>query len=193
MKILFPKDLSEESFKLINQLLPKIISNTEKTEIILFHVVDNSHYGATSMGNLSNVLHDDASDKLFAQKELLSKKYNIEVTPRVRDGYYDRELKWSVEKTNPDFVVLISKAKHGVMKYINGQKSLQFIGELSAPLLVIPEDFELDKISKMGLAIDKEESPTIETLWKIKKIADYFESEMSMFHIATKNDRERDY
>jgi len=111
----------------------------------------------------------------------------------VQDGYFDRELKWTVERIKPDLVVLVSKAKHGVLKYINGQQSLKFVGELSAPLLIIPENFNVHKISKMGMAIDENESPTLETLWRVKKIAEYFQSQINLFHIATKSDNETEY
>ena len=193
MKILFPTDLTEESFSAIKTILPKIISSDKPTEIVLFHVIDNTGYGSTSVRDLSQILMDDATAKLATEKKNIEVTHKIEVTSAVKVGHYDRELKWHVEKTNPDLVVLLSKAKHGVLKYVSGQKSVNFIGELTAPLLIIPIDFELDTISKMGLGIDKNESPTLETLYKIKKLAAYFESDVKMFHVSREVNETTDF
>jgi len=79
MKILFPTDLSEESFNMIERLLPKLLSKDIETEFILFHVVDNSHYGATSVGDLSQVLHEDAVGKLTSYEKKLIETHGVSV------------------------------------------------------------------------------------------------------------------
>ena len=185
MKILFPTDLSEKSLNMIFNLMPKIVSKPDETEVILFHVVDHAHYGASAIGDVNKIMVEDAHSKLETQKKKFSEILNINIHIRVREGFFERELKWTVEKMDPDLVVLISKAKHGILKFVAGQKSLDFIGELSAPLLIVPENYELNTITKMGLAIDKNESPTLETLWKIRKLSTYFNCEVKLFHVST--------
>lgn len=188
MKILFPTDLSDDSIKGIKNILPQIVQKDKEAEVQLFHCIEQPHQGATLMVDISKILINDAKNQMLKEVKLIKEELGIDVTYEIVNGYYEVELKDYDNVWNPDLVVLISKARHGIMKYLSGQQSLKFIGELSAPMLVVPEDTPLKTVKKLGMAVDKSESPTLDSLAKIKKLVGYFDGEVEMFHIGDDSD-----
>ena len=155
MKILFPTDLSDDSISGIKHILPQIVQEGKEVEVQLFHCVEQPHQGATLMVDISKILINDAKNQMIQEVEKIKEELGIDVTYEVTNGYYEVELKDYDKIWNPDLVVLISKARHGIMKYLSGQQSLKFIGELTAPMLVIPENTPFKQVKKIGMAVDK--------------------------------------
>ena len=184
MKILVPTDLSDHSLEAIRNILPEIVRSGKETEVKLFHCVEQPRQGATLMVDITKILINDAKNALIKEQTKIKEELGIDVNYEVTNGYFDVELKDYDNIWNPDLTILISKARHGIMKYLSGQQSLKFIGELRSPMLVIPENIPFEGVRKLGMAIDKSESPTLDSLAKIKKLAAYFDSEVEMFHIG---------
>lgn len=168
------------------ELLPKLKLKKNETEIILFHVADDSIYSATSMGKVAKTLIEEATKTLEEIKKKIVNDLEINVSINIIDGFFKKELRKTITTVTPDLVILFSKSKYG-------QKSASFIGVIEAPLLIIPKNFNLNQLSRMGLAIDRNESPTLETLWKIRTIADYFQSQVKLFHISNENKTENNF
>ncbi|MCG8577619.1 MAG: universal stress protein [Flavobacteriales bacterium] len=183
MKIIFPTDLSDESLENIINVLPALVNKEKETEVIFFHTVEQPTQGATLMMDITKILKTDAINQMEGEKKKIAEKLGITIRPEVRVGYYDVELRDFVLETKPDLVVLISKAKHGIMRYISGQRSLKFVGELAAPLLIIPENLDFTQMRKFGIGVDETEDPTMESMGRIKQLSGYYETQVEMMHI----------
>lgn len=186
MKILLPTNLTALSLAKIKMLLPKLVLKKDETEVILFHVAEDSNYNDLLFDKVDKVLMVEASRKLAEVKETIFTEFGINVTTIIKDGFFKKELRETVAAVAPDLVVLLSKSKYG-------QKSANFIGAVDASLLIVPKNIDLNGLSRMGLAINKNESPTVETLWKIKSFADYLNCEVKLFHVADGNNTEREF
>lgn len=193
MKILFPTDLSDDSLANIKRIIPFVVNKEKESEIEIFHVVEQPVQGATLMVDITKILIGDAENQMKKEKESIKEQFGIDVEMKATIGYYDVELKDRVKEVEPDLVILVSKARHGIMRYVSGQKSLKFIGELEAPLLVIPEDASLDNLDKFGFAVDKGESPTAESMSIIRSISEYYGAEVEMVHISNKEEENEEF
>ena len=191
MKILFPTDLSDESLTAIKGFLPTLIKEGKETEVKLVHIVEQPVQGATLMVDITKILITDAENQLKKEQKIIKEQFGLDVETIAKIGFYESELKDLVKLEQPDLVVLISKARYGVMKYVSGQKSLKFIGELDAPLLIIPENAVMDTIDKIGFAIDKGESPTLETMARVESVAGDYDAKVDMVHVS-KNEKENE-
>ena len=189
MKILFPTDLSDESIALIKRFLNVLVDKNKPAQVEFIHVVEQPVQGATLMVDITKILMGEAQTQMKKIKKSVKDEFDFEIECVTKIGYYETELKDYVKVSRPDMVVVFSKARHGIMKYLSGQRSLKFIGDLKSPLLIIPEDSSLKGIGKIGFAVDKGQSPTIDSEARIKDISEYYGVGVEMVHINVKDDK----
>ncbi|MBT6440504.1 MAG: universal stress protein, partial [Flavobacteriales bacterium] len=92
-----------------------------------------------------------------------------------------------------DLMIVFSKKRTGIDRLFEKRKALKFIGELPVPLLVIPINYELQKLKSVGLAIDQKEGILPATSTKYKVIEAYFGLVLRPFHVDNLTEEQLDF
>ena len=185
MKIFIPSDLTDNSVEVLEKWLP--FMDKPDTEIYLINIIEPSS-GAV-MIDIAKILRSEAIlkfDGLTAKLKLSNARMNI----LVEEGYFERKMAELVMTYRPDMVLLPSKAKEGIDKYLIGQKAQKFIGKIKCPILIVPSAFDAIEFKNIGLAVDREDMPTEENMQQLGLIEYYFKSKLLPFHIQTNMDED---
>ena len=184
MKIFIPSDLTENSLNIIEKWIPGL--DKVDTEIYLVNIIEPLRGGDALMIDLAKIQHQEgiaAFDKFNAKLGLKNAKLNF----LIYEGYYSRKLAELAKSYEPDIVLMHSQPKTGIDKYLVGQKSQKFIGELKCPILIVPATFESLNFAGIGLAVDSEDMPTENNVAQLRVIESFFGVEAKPFHIQVKD------
>ncbi len=191
MNILIPTDLSEASL----EMLPNIIHlfQKEKVNITLFHAVEPIKAGSALVLKVDDIIFEEAKTQLDAFVDELNQNISEKYTPiksTIHFGYFEQVLNQQLSKTHPDLVLMNSKSRNGIDKILNRKKTLQFIGEINQPLLIVPNEMNYKSIHLIGVAVDQKEPLLNETITKIENLSNCLEAKLSFFHVNNSTEKD---
>ena len=184
MNILIPTDLSEASLEKLPYII-RLFANV-KADITLFHAVEPVKAGSALVLNVDDIIFEESKTTMDnfvdqVRRDLSSNSTSIQ--PRISFGYFETTLNHALKDIRPDLVIMNSKSRTGIDKIFDRKKTLQFIGEMKQPLLIIPNNMDYDAIRLIGVAVNQQEPLSNETTKKLTYLADGLGAELNFFHI----------
>lgn len=136
MKIILATDFSKEN----QMLVPYALDLLKPTggSIILFHAYMD-HFEVIDAKATAEVSMKESLD--YLNKEIAKQGLtNIEVTPRLMDGYPEEELLRLTRDVQPDLVLMGTRGR-GRKKFLEGSMSKSLMSKSPVPLLSIHEEY----------------------------------------------------
>jgi len=124
------------------------------------------------------------------KEKLLDQTGNrISVHCEILGGPMVDELKRYCEKVRPLAVVMGAESEGAVGRLLFGGETVEALGKLSVPLIIVPPDAKFKEYRRIGLACDLKE--VVETLRapEIKEWVQEFAAEFHIIHINSKFDK----
>lgn len=189
--ILYATDCTKNSISTLNYA--KNLSDTLNAKLIVFHIYDVPPVRTSSIRS-SEQLHNLS---MIEQKEMLedyciknldqnlSKNQLIcEVAQNasISKGIIDR-----INKDKIDLLVIGMKSEHSARGFLSGNIANKLIDKKLCPLLIIPPHYSYKKLNKIVYASDFESSDII-AIKKLSAIAEYYDAEIEVVHIPTKEE-----
>jgi len=189
--ILYATDCTKNSISTLNYA--KNLSETLNAKLIVLHIYDIPPV------RTSNIRSSEQLHKLsmIEQKEVLEDyciknlKQDLGQSPLICEvaqntsiikGIIDR-----IRKGNIDLLVIGMKDEHSDRGFLSGNIANKLIDKKLCPLLIIPPDYNYKKLKKIAYASDFESSDII-AIEKLSAIAEYYDAEIEVVHIPTKEE-----
>jgi len=189
--ILYATDCTKNSISTLNYA--KNLSETLNANLVVFHIYDIPPV------RTSNIRSSEQLHKLsmIEQKEVLEDyciknlKQDLGQSPLICEvaqntsiikGIIDR-----IRKGNIDLLVIGMKDEHSDRGFLSGNIANKLIDKKLCPLLIIPPDYNYKKLKKIAYASDFESSDII-AIEKLSAIAEYYDAEIEVVHIPTKEE-----
>lgn len=140
------------------------LSNEQPAEVDFFYNSSLIYVGSGDIPLASEaLLTDDEKNAVELKKinviaeELNGKGYSVKIINPT--GFLEPELIQAAKKAQPDLIVMFTQGSHNLVHDVLGTTTTTILNELSVPIMVIPFNFDLKKISKaaVGLGLDGED------------------------------------
>ena len=166
MKIILATDFSQENRMLVPYALDLL--KPAGGSIILFHaymdhfeVIDAKAHAEQSMEESITYLNGE-----IAKHEL----HNIEIIPKLMDGYPEQQLLHLTREIQPDLVLMGTRGR-GRKSFLEGSMSKSLMSKSPVPLLSIHEDYQYKPNNEVLYVtnFDKNDAKTITKVFSILK------------------------
>jgi nucleotide-binding universal stress UspA family protein len=189
-KILIPTDFSTPSLKAFRFAVQQTIGT--QTELVLMHhtsilelAPDSAFTGLYVPPPLDQVAYVRTELERFIKKGLKSFKGDVKfpkITPEVIPGIGTVETILETQKrTKAEAIIMGTTGASGVKRLFIGSVAAKVLELSKVPVLVIPENFRLKPIRKIGYASDL--SHVHQDLEQIKPFSELMHSNIEIFHI----------
>ena len=189
--ILYATDCTKNSISTLNYA--KNLSETLNAKLIVLHIYDippvrtsnirsSEQLHKLSMIEQKEVLEDYCIKNLnqdLSQSQLICE---VAQNTSIIKGIIDR-----IRKGNIDLLVIGMKDEHSDRGFLSGNIANKLIDKKLCPLLIIPPYYNYKKLKKIAYASDFESSDII-AIEKLSAIAEYYDAEIEVVHIPTKEE-----
>lgn len=187
MKVLCPIDFSKTSINAC-YWIADFLSQYEVSELHLCHFI---HFNRRASMFVT-------VDDLFIER---AEKDMEELTGRLKTRYEDLSVKVTIYKADPkEGIVSIAKSEVSNL-IVTGTSGLNAIKSMTIgsvtkyifdhsdiPVLAVPTNIKFNKISKIALAVDRQELSKVSPLFLIRDFIEKFRSALHIIHVADEVD-----
>jgi len=163
--------------------------------INLVNIIEPSFGGDSLLLNLSDLFKNEASESLKNLGTEISAMVpdHINVQTHCLVGTFKNKLILFLEEEPTDLLVMFGRTKSGIEKLLTQKKSLQILGRIQTPTLIIPAHFESLNFEKFGTAVHEKEQITEESIQHIQEIVRFFHADAIVFHVDDLSEDDLDY
>ena len=180
--ILVPTDFSNTADKALKYAIKLAICFD--AELHLLNSYDVPHSGATMIINIDNLLEKDSNTNLeLCKNEIASKFPDLKVTVHSKSGPADDSVIRFLNTKKIDLVVMGTTGASGIKGKIFGSTTSGLIKNIKTPLLVIPNQADLDDPCRIGISTDLKFKLDDEIYNPAREIALTFGSKVSFFNV----------
>lgn len=181
-KILVPVDFSKTS---INALCYAIdLFQGEALEITILHI-----YGveatALTMKSFDDILVETAEKQMTQLIDDINSKYpDVILKPRLSKNYAVDTISKMGNSGNYDLIVMGTKGVSGLKEVFMGSVAGGVVSKTSAPVIVVPLDYEFKVLDYIVLAIGDEPLSDYANLNLLKSLHKRYKSSVEVLHIS---------
>ncbi len=124
---------------------------------------------------------DDNKDLEQLAAELTSFGYTIDQT--ISPGFFDTEVINKSNELNPDFLLMFTHGSHSMVEDLFGTKTSHVFEKIKCPILVIPEDHDVQQIKKVAVGIHLDDDKNFEIMKDLFALSDEMQLELSFIKI----------
>ncbi len=189
--IVVPVDFSPASLNAVNYAMD--MANTIKASVTLVYVYQFpvSISEAPVSGEFINNMIEDAEKSMVDLKKDLLHKWGekIKIYTALKEGNVIMQVKDLCNTLDPYAVVMGAHGASAMERVLFGSNTLQAIGNLSWPLIIVPQGASFKYIRKIGLACDLQKVPESVHANEIKKLVKEFHAQLHVLHVNTGKDK----
>jgi len=183
--ILATTDFSGSSLNAVNYAAKLALDTNSK--LILLHathipVVSDSFF---DMGFTLEELEKTDKEQMEILNERLRKKYgpDLKLEKQVKIGFAGELIQGMVGEGKVSLVVMGMGHMDKFSEVVFGSTTTSVAGNVSCPVLIVPEKTTYRPLKRIGLAFDQKQIPTGTGLRVIKEIRDHFGAEMHYVNV----------
>jgi nucleotide-binding universal stress UspA family protein len=113
--------------------------------------------------------------------ELVAAGFMVESS--ISPGFFDKEVIAKANELNPDFLLMFTHGSHSMIEDLFGTKTSGVFEKIKCPMLVIPEDHDVQQIKKVAVGIHIDEDKNFEIMKDLFALADEMHLELSFIKI----------
>ena len=189
-KILTPVDFSDCAINALR--VARNIAIQSDAELVMMTVSHMPYIHAEAMGSGAIVqpVMEDFQEEIDEKYEALIRNEKLSEVPykivTKTSGFIDA-ISECLEEGDIDLIVTGTHAEHDLLDTLFGSKSSDIISHVRVPVLMVPEISILNRISKIGVAIDFSDDNDFSKLEIVKFFAKTFNARIIILHIADKS------
>ena len=187
-RILVPVDFSDISINALTYAIE--LFKGEPLSITLAHFYGTPKGGAFMMKNIDRVMEREAQDSMDALVKRLEEKYSdVSFIPKTLQADASSTICDMGNSGKYDFVIMGSKGASGLKEVFMGSVAGAVIAGTSAPVMVIPANYEFKPATEILMTVGKEpvEDRVVEPLIELLQITG---NKLKIVHVAKKSDEE---
>lgn len=162
-----------------------------KSKLTLFNMFEvpliHSNSGLYFMSY--NAIRDGSSTRLKKFREKLQEEFpKLKIDFFVAAGSFRNELERFIDRHRVQSVVLGLGAKNRFSKFLYGSHTTDIAGRLSAPVIIVPEQYKVHKLGKLTLCVDNREKLQAASLRSLENLMMENKSALQVLHVRTKDE-----
>jgi len=160
-------------------------------KLVLFNMYDvpliHSNSGLYVMSYTP--LRDESENKIADFSKKLQKLHpKISINFFVSTGSFKQQLTAFIEAHKVQLVVMGLSTKDSFSKFIYGSHSTDIAGKISAPVIIVPDNFKVHTLNKILLGVDNEEKLHRSSLKSLERFAKESKSSVTLLHVKTEDE-----
>lgn len=165
-----------------------LLAVRSKSKLILFNMFDvpliHSNSGLYFMSY--SALRDGSASRLKKFRQSLQDEFPALKTEFfVTAGSFRDEIEQFIEKHRVQYVVLGMAAKNRFSKFLYGSHTTDIAGRITAPVIIVPEQYKAHKIGKVVLCVDNREKLHAASLKPLENLVQESKSALQVLHVRT--------
>lgn len=109
---------------------------------------------------------------------------NFNINSEVRCGEIVEVATYMEDECPADLIIMGTRGASGLADVLIGTSTITIMEQVSTPVLAIPHDYEYHQPAKIVLAMDNGDGPTAEVLAPMVKMAERFNAQILVIHVA---------
>jgi nucleotide-binding universal stress UspA family protein len=110
---------------------------------------------------------------------------NLKISYFVTSGSFTEQLKELSSRHRVSAAVMGLKAKSSFAKFISGTRGVKVVGEIKAPVIIVPETYKKHRLKKILLGVDNNEKITKASLKQFNRFAQTIQADVKPLYIRT--------
>ncbi|CAG5078807.1 universal stress protein [Parvicella tangerina] len=182
--ILVPTDFSSAADIALRYALK--LADRFNAKLYILNSYEVPHSGATMMVSINDLLQEESQKGLQRLDERLSEDYpNLDIQTISMQGGLDVCVQKSIEEFHLDLVVMGTTGASGIEGKLFGSNTASMIRNITAPLIVLPHDAEINEPCKIAVSTDFKFSIEDEIYNPAREIALNYNSDISFINVTT--------
>lgn len=187
--ILVPTDFSSSADIALRYALK--LAERFETKLFVLNSYEVPHSGATMMVSINDLLQEESQKGLERLKERIAEDYpNVDIQTISMQGGLDVCVQKSIEEFNLDVVVMGTTGASGIEGKLFGSNTASMIRNITAPLIVLPHDAEIDDPCKIAIATDFKFDIDDEIYNPARELALNYNANVSFINVTTEYHQE---
>ena len=134
-------------------------------------------------------VRETSEAKLKAQCKKLQKKHpKLIVEVFVSTGFFKQQLNSFIKTNKVGWVVMGLTTKDRFSKFIYGSHSTDIAGKISAPVIIVPDNFKRHSLHKILLSVDNKEKLHKSSLKAFERFAKETKTKVELLHVRTEDE-----
>lgn len=184
MKILIPTDFSRNAFKAFEYAAEMF--KWAEPELIMVNVQNARHAGSVMSIDINQDLMIEGKKKMKKELNVTSRTYpDLKIRGIVTAGTFTDSIIEMIEENEIDLVIAGTKGATGAKEVLFGSNASALVQYLVKPLIVVPENWIIEKPDRVLLAADFVETPNKESYDVLLDICYNFKSKLDIFHVKS--------
>ncbi len=160
-------------------------------KLVLFNMFDvpliHSNSGLYFVSYTS--IKETSIGKLERFSKRLKKEFpGVEIDHFATAGSFTNELKNFTRGHSVEYVVMGLATKNKFSKFLYGSHSTDVVGKVSAPVIIVPEQYKEHKIKKVVLGVDNKEKLHKSPLKRFENFLKEMKEELKVLHVRTEEE-----
>lgn len=188
--ILVPTDFSSSADIALRFALK--LADRFSTKLFILNSYEIPHSGATMMVSINDLLQEESVKGLERLKERVEEDYpELEVQTISMMGALDVCVQKAIDEFNCNLVVMGTTGATGIEGKLFGSNTASMIRNISAPLIVLPHDAEINDPCKIAITTDFKFGIDDEIYNPAREFALNFGSNISFINVTTEYKEEQ--
>lgn len=188
--ILVPTDFSSAADIALRYAIQLATRFTAKLYILNSYEIP--HSGATMMVSINDLLQEESQKGLKRLKEKISEDYpEMQIQTISMQGALDVCVQKSIDEFGLDLVVMGTTGASGIEGKLFGSNTTNMIRNITAPMLVLPHDAEIDNPCKIAISTDFKFEIDDEIYNPVREIALNYGAKINFINVTTEYEEEQ--
>ncbi|MCC6372318.1 MAG: universal stress protein [Bacteroidia bacterium] len=136
-----------------------------------------------------NAVKENSTEKMLKTTTRVRELYpKIKLEELIVNGNFKDEITRFIKLHRVEAVVLGLAAKTQLSKFIYGSRSTDIAGKVSAPVIIVPEQYKTHYLKNLLLGVDSIEKLSKTPLAQFKSVTSDLKVKIKLLHIRTKNE-----
>ncbi len=183
--ILVPTDFSSAADIALRYALQ--LASRFDAKLFILNSYEIPHSGATMMVSINDLLQEESQKGLQRLKTRLGEDYpSLDIQTLSMQGSLEGCVQKSIDEFNLDLVIMGTTGATGIEGKLFGSNTASLIRNISAPLVVLPHDAEINEPCKIGIATDFKFDVEDEIYNPVREMALNYGSSINFINVTTK-------
>ena len=182
-KIIVPTDFSENAAKALDYAI--VVANATGAALHVIHTI-HTRGSAGHFLSIDDIIMKEREEELAAVIKNIAPQLNEKVvlTHAVRQGYVVDAILAAAEQVGADTVIMGTQGASGLRRWVLGSTTVDLLKNTKLTVLVVPNEFKGNEISRLVLAVDASRLKNIAVLQPMLLLAQKFKMELNLLHIS---------
>jgi len=161
------------------------------SKLVLFNMYDvpliHSNSGLYFMS--TTPLREESENKITDFCKKLQKLHpKIKIESFISTGFFKQQLTSFIKTHKVQLVVMGLSTKDRFSKFLYGSRSTDIAGKISAPVIIVPDNFRVHHLHKVLLGVENREKLHKSSLASFENFAKETKANVSLLHIQTEDE-----